>query len=304
MNGIFPEWLNANSGRAFPLAENSSRLDITGSVKLPDSLIVAAQINQTPRYATGTFYISELVASPDLVSITISFWTDSATAVRRIATIGVPVALHIEGKSYAFIGEGSDGSILGSLTIGSLIDTLRGVPGELSFEVGSTPFEVSALFISTPALEAIEVYNGTTLLGRFSTILKLRAGENIRLSYVDDDPDVIRIDAIDGLNLTNPGDCANAIAIPPCIRTINDIPPDDNGNFNLDGGQCINVDVEVGTISLVDLCSQSCCGCTELETLLTGLQGVEQQVTAFRTQMTDVVGQQTTMIANLAANIR
>lgn len=301
--GIFPEWLNVNSGRAFPLAENASRMDSTGSVRLPDSLIVAAQINQTASYAAGTFFVSRLIAVPDLVSVTISFF-DGEEAPRAIATISVPVELHRTNKTYAFVGEGVDEVILGSLTIGALDETLRTVPGQLSFDVSATPFEVSALFVSTPSLEAVEIYNGTTLLRRHTRVLKLRAGENIRLSYVDGDPDVIRIDAISGENLINPDTCENAVPVPAPIRTINGVPGDSNNNFNLDGSNCLNVDVAPGVITVTDLCSKSCCGCEELEELVAGLQQVEQQLLGLRQQITDTVGLQATMVATLASNIR
>lgn len=302
-NGIFPEWLNVNAGRAFPLAENSRRTDLTGTVRLPDSLIVAAQINQTASYSAGTFFVSEVISTADVVTIVISFLELDGTT-RTIATIGVVVAAHVENKSYAFVGEGPDSAILGSLTIGDLTETLRSVPGRITFAPSATPFEVSALFVSTPALEAIEIYNGPTLVARFNKILKLQAGENVRLSYVDDNPDVIRIDGISGLNLQTPADCEHAIPVPPCIRTINGVPADENGNFNLDGGTCLDVEATTGNIRLTDLCAQSCCGCAELETLLAGLKSVEQQLTQLRGQFTDTVSQQTAMLSNLAANIR
>ena len=302
-NGIFPEWLNVNAGRAFPLAENSSRRDLTGTVRLPDSLIVAAQINMTASYAPGTFFISDLISTADVVTLIVSFLDVSGVA-RSIATVGMVVSAHTENDSYAFVGSGADASILGSLTIGDLTETLRTVPGKISFPPSATPFEVSALFVSAPALEAIEVYSGTTPVGRFGKILKLQAGENVRLSYVDGNPDVIRIDAISGANLTAPANCANAIPVPPCIRTINGVPADGNGNFNLDGGSCLDVTTSAGSITLTDLCSQSCCGCTELETLLAGLQSIETQITQLRSQFNDTVAQQTTMLANLASNIR
>lgn len=301
MNAVFPEWLNANSGRAFPLSERGSRLDTTGSIKLPDSLIVAAQINMLPSYAGGTFYIKAVQVSISTILITVGYSTGSTQ--RDIATITIPVRGHVENSTFSFVGNGSDSSVLGSLTIGNLDAALNSIPGGSVFEPGSTMFEVSALFVSSPALEAIEVYSGTTLFKRFDNILKLRAGENIRISLVDDDPDVIRIDAISGENLTKPDDCENAIPIPPCIRTINNQPPDENGNFNIDGGRCISVETAPGVLTLKDLCSQSCCGCDELSELVSGLQSIEGQIAQLRSQIDSTVVQQSLMITNLVSNL-
>jgi len=303
MAGTFPEWLNVNAGRAFPLAENSSRLDKTGAVRLPDSLLVAAQINMTPDYRDGTFFIGEVTVTADIINLTVSFVTAVGEA-RNIAVIGVSVSAHRENRSYAFVGEGEDSSILGTLTIGNLVDTIREVPGRIEFSSSSTQFEVSALFVSVQALEAVELYNGDQLVKRFHKVLRLRAGENIRLSYVDNDPDVIRIDAISGENLVTPEDCGNAIPIPPCIRTINGVSADESGNFTLDGGDCIDVQVSTGIIELQDLCARSCCGCTELQSLVDGLLSVEQQIAQYRQQFNSVVTQQTQMIATLAANVK
>ena len=301
MNSVFPEWLNANAGRAYPISEAGSRLSSLGSIELPNSLIVSAQINMLPAYATGTFFIGSVIATPTKVIISISY--ASGGEQRVVASIQVPTQEHKENTTYPFVGGGQDSSILGSLTIGNLADTLNNVPGEVLFDEKATPFEVSALFISSPAVEAVEIYSGSTLVKRFDRIVKLRAGENIRISLVDDDPDTIRIDAISGENLIKPEDCENAPPIPSCIRTINNQPPDENGNFNIDGGKCIDAETTPGLIVLRDLCSQSCCGCSELAELVAGLQSVEGQITQLESQMRSSVVQQTVMIANLVASI-
>lgn len=297
-NAIFPEWLNVNAGRAFPLAENASRLDTTGNIKLPDSLMVAAQISMTADYVVGTFYVSRIGGFPDRVVVVLSFLNELGMS-REIASITVPLATHIVNTTYAFTGVDSDSILLGSLTLGDLSETMAQVPGLVDFEASSTPFEVSALFVSTPALKAFELYNGSTLVQSFSNILKLRAGENIRMTRIDDL--TIRIDAISGENLTTPDQCGNAQPVPPCIRTINGVAPDDDGNFNLDGGECLDVNVQIGTITLTDLCAKSCCGCSELEDIVAGLKAVEAQIATFQVNSVETIRTQAQMITNLAA---
>lgn len=299
MNGVFPEWLNANSGRAYPLAENSSRTDTSGLVTVPDSLIVAAQINMLPSYVAGTFFISEIVVSTATILISISFAPPGSTT-RVVASISVPVAQHTSGTTYPFVGSGQDSSVLGSVTIGSLDDTLSGVPGKVTFEATSTPFEVGALMVSSPALEAVELYSSGALFGRYTSVLKLRAGENIVLSRVDDDPSTVRISARAGANLTQQSDCENAQPVPEPIRTINGI-PGLNGNFDIDGGKCIDVATEPGLLKLTDLCAQSCCGCDELASLMAGLKQIEAQKAQLEMQINTVVAQQSSMLVNLAA---
>lgn len=298
--GNSPEWLNQNSTRAYPLAENSSRIDLTGSVRIPDSLLVAAQINAGQEYAVGTFFISAILATPDVVTLKISYLGATGTS-REISKVGVFVALHTDNTNYSFVGQGTDGSILGSLTIGNLFDTLNLLPGLVEFSADSTPFETNALFFSTPAFKELQLYNGNTFVESFNRILKLRQGSNIRLTYVGED--TIRIDAIAGENLVTPASCDNALPKPPCIRTINGIGPDVTGNFQIEGSTCIDVSPSGNGVIVTDLCSKSCCGCSELEVLVNSLQQLETQIESLRNQANSVNEQQSTMIANLVANL-
>jgi hypothetical protein len=297
-NGIFPEWLNINAGRAFPLAENASRLDSSGSVKLPDSLIVAAQISMTPDYAAGTFYVSRVGGFPDRVVVTISY-LDADGISREIASVVALAVTHTTNTTYPFTGVNSDAVLLGSITLGDLSEAMQAVPGLTDFDATSTPFEVSALFVATPALKALEFYNGSTLIQSFTDIAVLRPGENIRLTRINDT--TIRIDAIAGENLVSPAECENAEPVPPCIRTINGVAPDENGNFQLEGGSCLDINVQVGTITITDVCAKSCCGCDELEAIVQGLQAVEQQLITLRENSISTIQIQQTLITTLAA---
>jgi len=136
---------------------------------------------------------------------------------------------------------------------------------------------------------------------QFSKILKLKEGRNIRLTYEGDD--TIRIDAIDGVNLIDPTICADALPVPGPIRTINGIPPDVNGNFVLDPSDCLTIDPGTAMLTLKDTCSKSCCGCNELEQLMTGLSSVESQIAALKSQIQSVEAQQSQLIANLVSSI-
>lgn len=300
MPGIFPEWLNVNAGRAYPLGEDSSRKDTSGNVKLPDSLIVDARISVVEAYLTGQFYVSRVGAFPDSVVIVVSYLPEDDDA-REIATITVKTADHVPNTAYSFSGNGDDSSVLGMLTVGNLEEALRQVPGFVEFGVADAPFEPHVLFVSLPALQSVQLYTGNNLVFTATRILKLREGENCRLSYVGDD--TIRIDLIPGENFTAPGDCENAQPLPPCIRTINGQAPDEDGNFNIDGAECIEVDTVPGTVSLIDRCAKSCCGCTELEALVSSLQSVEAQLEAAKSGSQTVINQLSKMLADLVSNM-
>lgn len=297
-NYQFPEYLAANSVRAFPLAQAGSRLSDSG-LKLPDSLIVSAAINATPDYVTGEFYVSTLVSLPDSVSIDLSFapLTGDSRVVCRI-TAG---SSHVENTVYSIIGSGEDAAVTGSITIGDLTETQGELAGTFVFGASATPFEGDCLFVSVAQVKYIELLNGTTSLGLFTDVLKLRAGRNIRLRYVG--LDTIAIDAIDGLNLIAPDNCEQLPKIGDPIRTINGIAPDGNGNFNLDGSDCVSVEGITNGLSIADECASSCCGCSELQQLVTAQQQLEAQLQTVGGQISAVREQQTAMIVNLISRL-
>lgn len=298
---IFPEYLSANSVRAFPLSQSGTRLDTTNSIKLPDSLIVSAAINATPDYVTGYFYISALISVPDSVSVVLSYQTPSGDT-RDICTITAN-ASHVENTVYAIVGTGSDLSVSGSITIGNTDDTKRNVVGQFDFLPASTRFEADCIFISVAQVKYVEMFSGTTSLGQFSGVLKLRAGRNIRLRYAAGGSDVIIIDAIDGLNLTPADECNQLSVLGPPILTINGVSPDANGEFTLEQSDCIELTEGTNSINIKDTCSSSCCGCTELQGLLSAQTSLEQQISIVKDQIQAVTNNQTAMIVNLVSGL-
>lgn len=308
-NIIFPEWLNSNSVRNYPIRENAPRTDVSGIFTIPNDLLVAAQINAPRSYLSGTFFVSKIVSSKAALSVYVSFMSTDGTA-SEISNIKVEAASFIQFTNFSFVGQGNFSNILGSLTVGNVASTSNLNLGEFEFDPDSTAFEVNTYFISVPTLESVEVYTANDeLIYRSNTVLKLKAGENIRLSYesLDDDPyGVVRIDAIDGENYVQPNDCVNAEdLVPPCIRTINNVAPDPNGNFWMEESECIEIteNATSNSITIFDTCSQSCCGCVQLEELTSALEQLKQQEDSLRDLISGTQAQQSELIANLIANL-
>ena len=302
-NFIFPEWLNANSVRAYPVSERSSRMDITGFVKLPDSLIVDASISIHSALASSVFYISKVSVSIYTVNIEISRITPEGV-ISIVGGISAPIS-NGNYMPYAFTGIQDNKSITGTITVGELTQALNEISGVVDFEYTATAFENTIANVSLPMIRRVDVYNGISKVGEFTDILKLKAGRNISLSYID--PYTIRIDAIDGLNTTSPDLCPVTKYIGPCIKTINGIPPDASGNFIITGGECITVSPEnnassstsVSSITISDVCSKSCCGCNELEDLVSSLRSVEAQIQTLRSNIATVEANSSEMLANI-----
>lgn len=304
---IFPEWLNANSVRSYPIRENASRSDVTGGFTIPNDLIVAAQVNCPRSYADGTFFISRLVVSASFVSIYIGY--EYGGNVTEISYIKAEKSSFSRFGYYPFVGQGSLSSILGYITVGEIDQTIQEGVGLFDFSSDATPLEVNTYFVSVPALESVEVLSsGGALIHKATQVLKLKAGENIRLSYESgtDPYGTIRIDAVNGANLVDPAQCVNnANLLPPCIRQINGVSPDSGGNLWLDESECIEIveDRLGNAIKIVDKCAQSCCGCTELEQLTTALEALKAQEESLRELIGSTQTQQSELLANIITNL-
>lgn len=292
----FPEWLNANSLRAYPIVENSSRTSSSGAIQLPDTLVVDARINIPFSKSSGVLYISKVEALPDYVTVTISYYDGSSSVV---ASVSVEVSSHTRNKGYTFSGAGTNHAILGVIVLGELNDVLSKFQGSYTFDQDSTALEPAVINISQPMIEYVSLIERGQEIAKLDRIVKLKAGGNVRLTRVD--AETIRIDGISGENLD---DCPAEPETPP-ILTINGAPPDDDGNVQISGSECISVVVkDTHILEFRDLCSSSCCGCKELQTLISSLESLNSQQASLREMVYRAYNEQSNMIANLTAYLR
>lgn len=308
---IFPEWLNANALRNYPIRENASRVDISGNFKIPNDLIVSAQVNLSRDYVNGAFFISKLLVTENKIKIFVSYDPVQESAVaREIGSINIEASEFSQFSYYSFSGQGEDSAVIGSLAIGDIKSTINAGVGEFSFNRQSTILETNVLFVSIPALKTVEIYNGDDeLLHRATEILKIKEGENIKLTYVSNPTDpygTIRIDAINGQNLLQASDCENVTELlPPCIKRINGVGPNLDGVIYLVGSDCIDVldQPERNTLELSDTCSESCCGCIELQALTDALEQLKAQEEAIKNLVNSTQSQQSELLANIISNL-
>lgn len=292
----FPEWLNANSTRAYPLSEAGSRTSTSGGIQIPDTLIVAAQINVPFSYKDGVFHVSEVTSLPDKVSVTIAYHDGSESS--EVATVTADAGTHSTNTAYAFVGTGTHGAVIGKLTLGKIDDLLSQVAGTYAYDEEGAPFEISVLFISQPAVEAMQILEDGEVVSTLTGAVKFKAGSNVRLTRLADN--TIRFDAIEGENLD---DCGEEDQ--PPIRTINGVGPDEDGDLRLDGSECVSITLGgANTLRIIDLCSESCCGCDELSVVVDSLKKLDQQRSELRTLVFRAENEHANMIANLTRHLQ
>jgi len=310
---VFTEWLNANASRNYPIVENLSRIDKIGTFTIPNELIVAMQINLSRDYVDGLFYIKNIFSSEKSCAITIGYSPNTTNEEIDIPIVVAQVNVSYEDyspyKYYSFIGQNGHTSIVGSICIGGIDEIQKEGFGRFEFDVDSTSIEPNCIFVSIPALKAVEIYSQSSLIHTATDVLRIRAGENIKLTYDTDSTsqERITVSALVGANVQKEEECKDISgpATPMPIKTINGIAPDEFCNFNIFGSECIRIDNKASenAIQIIDLCSQTCCGCEELNQLVNGIEAIKVQEEALIGLMENIQNVQGKMITNLIANV-
>lgn len=295
----FNEWLDSNSERSYPISELASRTSQDGQSQLPNSLIVDARISVPSNYSTGYFFVSEAELALDQIRIKVAY-TEDGLETFPITSIKIEISDHEINDSYAFVGAGVHRSITGSFSIGSLQDSLFQARGLMMFDSEATRFEASIVYVSQPSVQFLQLIQNGREISQLTGVVPILAGDNIRLTRLPTGE--IRVDAISGEGLSA---CVDPNSLPDPIRTINGIPADADGNFELVGGECLSVSThEASSLLIRDLCSSSCCGCAELAVLVAGLKAAEAQSSTLKELVYRAYAEQSSMIATLTAYIR
>jgi hypothetical protein len=154
-------------------------------------------------------------------------------------------------------------------------------------------------------VSAVILVNGEDRSDPLVGDIELVAGTNIRL-VPNPNPGgnpQIRIDAITGAGLTQDCSCAGKLpADAPCIRTINGIAPDANGNFTLLGDSCLILTAITNGLQITDKCSSSCCGCDELQKVVSDLDQMNLQITTLESFASQLNAQVSAALINLLAS--
>jgi hypothetical protein len=275
------EWLNHNSQRAYPLGDEATGNDTSGSFQLPEDFIVALYI---PVHAgldvdPARFFLKSLGVFATGFGITIGYQPSAGSAV-DVATALINRDGHTRNDDYSLGGVGDFNDTEGRIAIGKFDSIDEQPQGLFTFDFDESRLDVDVARPQIRGVQSITVQNGGEISQRLYGDIVLVAGINMRLTPIvvsGEDPQIV-FDAIEGEGLTEECVCEDG-SDAPCIRTINGIPPTAAGDFTVLGDECLEVqDIQNG-IRLVDLCSQPCCGCVELERITEDLEQFGNQAT-------------------------
>lgn len=292
------QWLNHNSQRSYPLTEHASKTDVTNTIRIPDSFIVALYfpVHAGLDVQTDQFFIGTLLVSPTGYAVGLSYRDPVSDTNIPVAAANIAIATHSVNTTYALGGVDDFADSVGQIVIGKLDEINTLPPGLYTFELAGSAVETDAIRPMIRGVSAIRVVNGQEISPLLYGDIELVAGTNTRIDFAINTQTgnpVITFNAISGLNLNTECDCAiNKVG--ECIRCINGVCSDD-GNFNLSGNECIQINTATNGISINDVCAIPCCGCAELDALKTQIDGFSDGVATLQNFVTRLGSEVTQM---------
>ena len=263
-------WLNQNALRAYPLSEEATRQDQTATYRLSDDFIVdfVLPVNSALGYNPGNFYVSQVTIFGTGITIDFAYWT--GTAASAVGTISIQVSAFTPNRTYALNGEDDFEGVFGKVVVGTL-DTVLLQAGSFTFELAGGRLESSVVVPDILGVTGFRVLDGDDIGELFQGDIALEAGDNFRIAKSDfNGVTVLTLNAIDGEGTIAECVCEGDVQQEGPIRTVNGVPPDNQGNINLIGDDCLvpEPQADENSIKISDVCSKPCCGCPELEKLV------------------------------------
>lgn len=288
------EWLNHNSQRAYPVSAEADRVDVSGAFRLPNDFIVelALPVHGGMNVNTSRFFIRKIASYATGFSVTIGYAAESGDV--DVAAALIARSSHVRNQVYNLGGIGDFADSRGHITIGNL-SGIDGQPaGLFTFDFESTRLEVDTIRPQIRGLMSLQVQNGSELSPALTGRVRLVGGRNtrIRVETEEDAAPRIVIEAVEGEGLTDSCVCAEE-SVP--IRTLNGITPDQNGNIQFLGNECLDIVEGDHILEFVDRCSQPCCGCDQLTAITEALEAFGEKATTLENFLVSLEARSTQM---------
>ena len=288
------QWLNHNSQRAYPLTERASKLDTGGLINIPDSFIVELYlpIHSGTSFTPSGFFIKSLLIAPTGFNIVVGY-SDGTNNV-DVAAANVARSSFIANRAYSLTGVDAFYDSVGYVVLGNLDEIDQLPPGLYTFTPAAGELEPGAIRPMLRAVSRLQVINNTETSEPIYGDVTLVAGQNVRISVATSGVGTqITFEAISGENLNQ-----NCLCEVPddtdCITTING-QSGVGGNFQISPNDCIAIENITGGIKISDICAQPCCGCSELNAVLSQIDRFGDGITTLQNFVTRLGSEVTQM---------
>lgn len=284
-NVVDQEWLNSNSQRKYPLAEDADGTDTSGTFRLPDSFLVGlyVAVPGAAEVSPQKFFLRAVTAHAAGFVVDVAY-DDGTSSPPIAATAVVTRAAHAEYNEYRLIGRGDFADATGSVVVGPLDEILATGAGKYTFSPASGRLDPDCIRPQLRGIAGLYITSGQNTFGPFFDDIEIVAGANIQFDLIATGGGItqFRIDAIEGAGLTAPCVCTGAPALPPPIRSINGVLGDGNLNIDLLGEACVAVTTGDHEVALANTCASPCCGCPELEAVAAETRHVREQAASLK----------------------
>lgn len=283
MSGIIgTEWLNSNLLRNYPLSQSATLTSSDSSFVIPDDLLADMKITIPflNNFHPSRVYVSAITIYPQGFVIQLGYGAQEAVAVsdpvlfsgfqQYSTTYFRGIVTSTIDYSQAF----------GVAVIGN-VESIKPYLGTFKFSLEAGRLESCAVSVGAKRISGIKVQNSGATTPVLSGQLAFQSGSNHSIAVTGN---TLKFNAIDGGGLQVECEC-NDVELGPCIRTINNIQGDSLGNIVVAGGDCISVSNQEGGISISDSCAKPCCGCNELQVVVTDVDSLSSQLSALANQI-------------------
>lgn len=279
------QWLNHNAQRAYPLTERATKTDTTGTITLPDSFIVSLYfpIHSGTTFTPTGFFVRSLLIAPTGFNIVLGY-SDGVTTV-DVAAANIARSNFAANRAYSLAGIDDFYDSIGYVVLGNLDEIDQFPPGLYSFEPAAGALESDTIRPMLRAVSRLRVINNNEVSEPIYGDVTLVAGTNVRISVSKSgDQNYITFDAIAGANLNQECLC-DIPETGDCITAINGVHAT-GGNFVIAPDECVQITEISNGIKIADICAQPCCGCSELDELISQINRFGDGITTLQNFVT------------------
>ena len=197
-------------------------------------------------------------------------------------------------------------NLSGRLIVGSCIDMTD--MGTLTFAWEATKIIDVRVYMYDTGVKSMTFMNSSGSYVMYDDVT-IAAGDGIDFQVNGNTVTVIRVpteeETSGGLTSVNDvlGKLYQELGSP--IRLINGLAPDDNGNFVLDGGDCVDVTNRTGGVIISNPCAQPCCDDTsvgDVRASLDLLEDAQKRLEAYYEALTININAMQSRLASLIAS--
>lgn len=267
------DWLNQNSQRNYPLADGATRVDTSGSYTVPSDFLLdfVFPVQNTAFVDPGKFHLHTIQAYAGGVSVAFGYDGEVAAAVSIPRT-------HEYGQSYYVNGTADFADSTGVVAIG---DVSALAAGRFTFDLSGGALIPAVIRPSLRGVSAVRVIQGAEESGLYTGDIELAAGRNIQFFVSETESGYrLRIDALPDSQLGSGCECDTLAPKGEPIYTLNGVLPIANNIDLVAGNDCIEIIPHAGAgyIEIINRCAESCCGCDELDVIVTDMRQMANQV--------------------------